>query len=336
MRIEILIIFKIKKMKPILKSWLALITTFSLLAGCSGSKAVSQSNVSSNITYQTFYDNLSPYGTWIDYPTYGHVWSPRIGADFRPYATNGHWVFSAEGWAWSSDYNWGWAPFHYGRWLYDDMYGWLWIPGYDWSPAWVTWGMVDNFYCWAPLMPGIDVGLQFGAWRPHSFYWNACSRDHIYDRNLFAVIQRPAQIAPFANRITIINNFANTRTHNLYYAKGPDVHEVEKYVNHRIEPASIKDVNRIAAVKHNGNTIHVYRPAVEDPKETVRQHPQQILQPKEFRKAEAEQSRPVNTEEQRPVIEHNEQRMNIERLPLHRMPGASFGSGGSGFHRGRH
>jgi len=28
----------------------------------------------------------------------------------------------------ASDYNWGWAPFHYGRWAYDPFYGWMWVP----------------------------------------------------------------------------------------------------------------------------------------------------------------------------------------------------------------
>ena len=93
-----------------------------ILAGCTGSNKVYQSGANAPVTYQTFYDNLSPYGTWIDYREYGHVWTPNVDGDFRPYDTNGHWVYSDEGWAWASDYSWGWAPFHYGRWLYDDMY----------------------------------------------------------------------------------------------------------------------------------------------------------------------------------------------------------------------
>jgi hypothetical protein len=35
-----------------------------------------------------FHDTLSPYGTWVDDPTYGTVWVPSqgtVGADFRPY-----------------------------------------------------------------------------------------------------------------------------------------------------------------------------------------------------------------------------------------------------------
>ena len=96
-----------------------------------------------SVTYQTFYDDLSPYGDWIDYPEYGYVWHPRV-ADFRPYSTAGHWVWTDEyQWMWVSDYNWGWATFHYGRWLYDDFYGWVWMPGYEWSPAWVEWRQAE-------------------------------------------------------------------------------------------------------------------------------------------------------------------------------------------------
>ena len=60
-----------------------------------------------SVTYQTFYDDLSPYGDWVDYPEYGYVWHPRI-ADFRPYSTGGHWVWADEyQWMWVSNYNWG-------------------------------------------------------------------------------------------------------------------------------------------------------------------------------------------------------------------------------------
>ena len=44
-----------------------------------------------SVTYQQFYDALSPYGHWIDYPGFGYAWSPDV-ADFSPYVTNGFWV----------------------------------------------------------------------------------------------------------------------------------------------------------------------------------------------------------------------------------------------------
>jgi hypothetical protein len=320
-------------MKKALRSGFVSMVVAIVFSGCGGTSSVTVGPTYGTVTYQTFYDNLSPYGTWIDYPNYGHVWNPHIDGDFRPYATNGHWASSHEGWAWASDYNWGWAPFHYGRWLYDDMYGWLWIPGYDWSPAWVTWGSVDNFYCWAPLMPAIDASLQFGSWRPHSIYWNACSRDHIYDRNLSAAIQSHDQVKTVVKRITIINNFNTTKTHNLYYSKGPDVQEVQKYVKPRIDETSIRDVNKASDVKHDGNVMQVYRPVVQDPKETVQQHPQKPLQPKEFRKAEIPQSKPITKEDQTPIIQRTEQKTNIERLPMQHSgdgPGKNNNGNGNG------
>ena len=78
-------------------------------------------------------------------------------ADFRPYNTGGHWVWTDEyGWMWASEYAWGWAPFHYGRWVFDDYYGWMWVPGYEWSPAWVEWRTGGDYFGWAPLGPGVS------------------------------------------------------------------------------------------------------------------------------------------------------------------------------------
>lgn len=260
------------------------------------------------VTYQIFYDELSPYGTWIDYPGYGQVWHPQIAGDFRPYLTNGYWDYSNEGWMWMSNYDWGWAPFHYGRWLYDDMYGWLWIPGYDWSPAWVTWGMYDNYYAWAPLMPGVNIGVQFGNWRPASFYWNVCDRSRIYDRNISSIIVRRNETRNFINNISVINNFGNTRGRN-YYAKGPDLNDVQRYTKQKITPASIREVNRgnsVPVTKRQGNQMQVYRPTVTNP------------QPREYRRIENNNVNPVRAEGDRINNGREQQQANIERLPVQR------------------
>ena len=65
-----------------------------------------------------FYNDLSPYGSWVVLEGYGWCWQPRavvIRHGWRPYCDGGHWIFSDCGWYWHSDYSWGWAPFHYGR-----------------------------------------------------------------------------------------------------------------------------------------------------------------------------------------------------------------------------
>ena len=91
------------------------------------------------ISFQTFYHELAPYGSWVHNPQHGQVWIPNVGSRFQPYVTRGHWVMTDYGNTWVSDYNWGWAAFHYGRWYLDDYHGWAWVPGHEWGPAWVAW-----------------------------------------------------------------------------------------------------------------------------------------------------------------------------------------------------
>jgi len=100
---------------------------------------------------------LDPYGTWVDDPSYGTIWVPSqtvVGSDFTPYVSAGHWTYGSD-YVWVSDYEWGWAPFHYGRWVHRAG-GWGWIPGRTYAGAWVTWRTgYDSwdYVGWAPLAP---------------------------------------------------------------------------------------------------------------------------------------------------------------------------------------
>ena len=88
-------------MKRILKAFL--IATIVLLFGAVQNKTSAQ--VSVNVSFQSFYDDLSPYGDWISYPEYGYVWRPdNRYNDFQPYRSEGHWAWSDDGWLWVSDY----------------------------------------------------------------------------------------------------------------------------------------------------------------------------------------------------------------------------------------
>jgi len=123
--------------------------------------------------YQQFTDTLSPYGAWVDDPSYGRVWVPSqnvVGADFSPYGTNGDWVDSEYGWTWVSAWAWGWAPFHYGRWAVMGNRGWGWVPGTLWGPAWVSWREGGGYAGWAPLPPrGVSLGSPLGPRSPWRF-----------------------------------------------------------------------------------------------------------------------------------------------------------------------
>jgi hypothetical protein len=127
-----------------------------------------------------FRATLDPYGNWVEDTTYGTAWVPSasvVGDDFTPYQTAGHWAYDDD-YVWVSDYSWGWAPFHYGRWVYVGGVGWEWIPGRAYAGAWVSWRYGwDNwgYVGWAPLPPtwcwhrGVAVGIGFVPVAPYAF-----------------------------------------------------------------------------------------------------------------------------------------------------------------------
>jgi uncharacterized membrane protein YgcG len=106
---------------------------------------------------------LDAYGSWVDDDDYGRIWVPSatvVGADFTPYESDGSWDYSDSGWMFNCDYNWGWLPFHYGRWGWFDGY-WGWVPGHQWGAAWVDWRYGGGYIGWRPLAPGFRDG---GNW----------------------------------------------------------------------------------------------------------------------------------------------------------------------------
>ncbi|MDE2155029.1 MAG: hypothetical protein KGJ32_03930 [Xanthomonadaceae bacterium] len=75
------------------------------------------------------YQDLDRYGDWQTTSDYGAVWFPSDeDSDWAPYR-DGHWAYIAPwGWTWVDDAPWGFAPYHYGRWVY--LHGdWGWVPG---------------------------------------------------------------------------------------------------------------------------------------------------------------------------------------------------------------
>jgi hypothetical protein len=107
---------------------------------------------------QEFYQPLQAYGTWIQTANYGQCWQPSyVENGWRPY-TSGNWVATDYGWYWESTEPWGWATYHYGRWVYDTYYGWLWVPGVEWAPSWVCWREGGGYVGWAPMPPQCTWG----------------------------------------------------------------------------------------------------------------------------------------------------------------------------------
>ena len=224
----------------------------------------SQQQQTGLITYQQFYNDLSPYGNWTNYGNYGNVWIPNQ-QNFRPYYTNGQWVYTDYGWTWASNYNWGWAPFHYGRWIQDRSYGWMWIPGTEWAPAWVSWRSGGDYYGWAPLGPGMNAGNYNGSYDDWTFvprrYINSSQIDNYY-------INQSSNLR-IINNTTIINNTnisnKHRRANTPYYNPGPSVREVERSTGSQIRRYNVVSSNKPEAPQINNNSIRVFRPTIKQP-----------------------------------------------------------------------
>jgi len=107
----------------------------------------------------TGYDDLDQYGSWSVTADNGAVWYPtQVQASWVPYRY-GHWSYVAPwGWTWIDDMPWGFAPFHYGRWV-NSSGRWGWAPGQNirravYAPALVAWvGDGGPSMGWFPLGP---------------------------------------------------------------------------------------------------------------------------------------------------------------------------------------
>jgi hypothetical protein len=215
------------------------------------------------VTLQVFYDELSPYGTWIKDPNYGFVWSPNVDQNFKPYVTNGHWVNSDYGWTWVSDFPWGWAAFHYGRWTVDPQYGNIWIPDTVWGPAWVSWRESEGYVGWTPMGPGVDIDYALGG----SYYvpydqWNFVRDRDFMQYNLFGYCLGRSLINGIFNTSYLLRGtlFDNYRHSSYFY--GPSRGNIQRYAGRMINPVHIRDYNRPGQSYGNGY-LSMYRPQVQ-------------------------------------------------------------------------
>ena len=214
------------------------------------------------VSFQIFYDQLSPYGSWVNYNQYGYVWIPtRVSRGFRPYGSSGQWVYTPDGWTWVSDYSWGWAPFHYGNWFYDNAYGWMWAPGYEWAPAWVTWGEYGDNYGWAPIAPSIQIGVAWNTYRPPVYCWTFVPRNYMGRPGMNTRYVHYNSRTTIVNNITVINNI-NSGGGRPQYMRGPQVSSVERYTHSTVRPVNIRESARPGRAQVQNGQVTIYRPAV--------------------------------------------------------------------------
>ncbi len=156
-------------------------------------------------------EDLNQYGTWQPDPSYGDVWYPNVGADWAPYR-DGRWSYVAPwGWTWVDAEPWGFAPFHYGRWVQvGPRWGWVPVyPGYrpEGPPVYAP-ALVTFFGIGAAV--GAAVALGFGLGRGPAFAPGA-------DIGWVPLGPREAYLPPYAVSRTYINrvNITNIRTVNV-------------------------------------------------------------------------------------------------------------------------
>ncbi len=221
-----------------------------------GSKAQAQDVT---VSYQSFYDNLSPYGQWVSDPQYGNVWVPNEGGDFRPYGTRGHWVMTDYGNTWVSDDSWGWACYHYGRWTYNSYYGWVWIPGYEWAPAWVNWRYGGGQCGWAPMGPGAEIGVGYSC--PDS-WWVFVGPQYMYRDNCIHYWGGPSYNNTYIHQTTIINNYYRDNGTQVRYNYGPRAEQIQAVTHQAVQVYHVSQTNRPGAPSVGRNSVSIYRPAV--------------------------------------------------------------------------
>jgi hypothetical protein len=215
-----------------------------------------------SVSMGVFDDTLSPYGTWVTIGRVGRVWRPSVevvGDDFQPYATNGHWVYTDYGWFFESDWDWGWAPFHYGRWYDDPDYGWVWTPGTTWGPAWVDWRFGGGYVGWVPLAPS-GVTVTYVS-RPR--YWTFVPAQRFTERRMWNY-RVPRANVETAFRASVVVPSRRTYAGTSFHA-GPPPTRVAAAVGHTVAPVRLTPPRRgeVTTVRVTPNGVVKHAPPVQ-------------------------------------------------------------------------
>jgi hypothetical protein len=231
-----------------------------------------------NISF--FYEALYPYGNWLEIDG-TWCWQPNaaiVSIDWAPYCRHGHWVYSDCGWFWNSDYSWGWAPFHYGRWFRHAVHGWCWVPDNEWAPAWVAWRWGEGYCGWAPLPPRTRFdrhgGFYFGD-NPvgADFEFNLGMNDyffvsagHFCDPHPWVNMVPSVRLEEVYRKTAVIKGSYGVENNHLVN-HGPSVAEISRAVNKQIKAVSVVSnaIKPGQPIPRNGlreNQLMVYRPTL--------------------------------------------------------------------------
>jgi probable HAF family extracellular repeat protein len=221
--------------------------------------------------YDVFYTGLSSdEGNWVEAGNYGYCFRPRVTENWRPYR-DGHWVWTDHGWYWDSNERFGWATYHYGRWVNIRGTGWCWVPGNQWAPAWVSWRESNENVGWAPLPPeAADVSAQqpISSWSD-SYYGIGPAAYAFISYSHWREPSYARYIVPSERNVQIINETRNVTNivtnNNVINNFGPPVQNVARRTNQNIQqvqlafnPATDRRANY--GQTRQGNQLNVIAP----------------------------------------------------------------------------
>jgi hypothetical protein len=142
--------------------WLSIAILVMVVFAFSPAKSAESADFSFSIG---FHDELSPYGTWVNFSSYGNVWRPYAYSGWRPYM-DGYWGYTSYGPTWYGNEPYAPYVYHYGNWIYTARYGWVWIPGYDYHAGLVDWSYGGGYIGWRPQFPSgyYYPGSDYNFW----------------------------------------------------------------------------------------------------------------------------------------------------------------------------
>ncbi|TDR46535.1 FecR family protein [Tahibacter aquaticus] len=209
------------------------------------------------------YSDLDEYGSWSAVSDYGNVWFPsRVSSSWAPYR-DGHWIWQDPwGWTWVDDADWGFAPFHYGRWV-NVRNRWGWIPGPRggrsvYAPALVAFVGGSGFNIsissgrpigWFPLGPR-DVFVP--SYRT--------SRNYFTSINVSNTVINNTYITNVYNDYSSNRNMRALNYHNRAVAGAITAVSSDTFVNSRSVRQQMVAVNRDAAARAEVSQVAAFAP----------------------------------------------------------------------------
>jgi hypothetical protein len=204
--------------------------------------------------------DLENNGQWGTHPEYGAIWYPTtVVAGWAPYRY-GHWAWVRPwGWTWVDDAPWGFAPFHYGRWVY---WGnrWCWAPGTYvrrpvYAPAMVAWVGGSHLNVSVSIGGGQPVGWVPLA--PREAYYPAYRVSPVYIQQVNIT---HVHVAPQAPRPTRPIMYANSGVAGGVTVVSSDVLTRRQAVAAAARPADAEVVRQLRS-QHGAMPVEPPRPA---------------------------------------------------------------------------